>query len=292
MKKLKSQDIKRLREEIAYLKQQNYNIEQEKLKLLEKSDEYDSMEKHYLNQLEKSENQFRMAEVKIESLNKKLGTVEYLEKELSNAKHELNDIINEAKHNIEQHTDHIHKLEDVISDKNKEIENLNKHINDNAHLVENDQVQARQMYNDIQDYKTRISDLEDELGQYKRLSHAGPMQDQTNFNFEIQKMEQIYQNKFNSLHQQIDDWKNKFKNEKTKSSQLEEKLKIKQTNPDRADALNNPDSYRDTELTDQIKHIFDIEDDEDILKRLDSIHKEMNTVELIRDELDKAKQLN
>ena len=262
---------------------------------MDKSDEYDNMEKYYISKLEEGELEYRAVEVKIESLTKKLGSVEYLEKELADSHAKVNEIIHDANQNIEQQTDHIRKLEDIISDKNNEIENLKKDLNDNAHLIEDDQVQTKQMCNEILDYKTRISDLEDELGRYKRMSHAGPMQDQTNFNFQIQKMEQINQNKLNSLHQQIDEWKNKFRDEKSKSSQLEEKLKYHQAEPDTIDGmlgLERGDSSKYTELTSQIKYLFAIEEDENILKRLDSIRKDIGAVELLRDELDKTKQLN
>lgn len=278
--KLINEDLKRARREISNLKEINNSIEQENHHLKDRLSEFNEMEEYYKSEYDQLDTKFATARIKIESLEKNLGRVGKLESELQNAKDEYITVINQANNEIGKREDVISELKDLIRKKDHNIESLSKQINDNKHLVENDQVQAQQLYNEIQDYKSRVSDLENELEQYKEMPRNMQIaHEKADYDKEISKIEQMYKNKLNSAHEQIDDWKHKCKNEqdqrKIAEKQLEQHLENSQEKETNVSAGG----------TDKSKYL-------EVLDQLEQAKEELETLELMKQELDRARKLN
>jgi chromosome segregation ATPase len=219
--------------------------------------------------------------IKIESFEKEVNfKIPQLTSSLKESEAKNRDIIKDANYKIQEYENEINNLNQSLMRKNHDIEGLKKQLKDNQHLVENDQTHHQHAYNEIQNLKQQLADYEEELEQYKNMSRQGPMRDKTDYQKELQRVKDINEDKLQSFRQQIDQWRTKYNDEKQKSDNLSSKLK---TLPSSSE-INSP-------VLTQLKDLLDLDNESDIIERIQDMEIELATLEPLKTELQKAQSL-
>jgi hypothetical protein len=78
-------------------------------------------------------------------------------------------------------------------------------------LLTKDHSNYKQHLAEIDDLKLKLAEVTDELDEYKKYSVNNPMSNKIDIDKEMREQERFYKNKIESSHQQIDTWKNKFR---------------------------------------------------------------------------------
>lgn len=150
------------------------------------------------------------------------------------------------------------------------------------------------MYNELQVQKSKLAEVIEELELYKRSGKNHPMNSKVDFDKEIQKRDQMHSNKIQSLHQQIDEWKNKVRELEQECSSYQKQNKKLETLI-ASNASNNSTRLGEQseilETVDRIKELFNIKDNDDILSELDKIREEVETINILKEELGKAEKI-
>jgi chromosome segregation ATPase len=163
---------------------------------------------------------------------------------------------------------------------------LQKQLQDNAHLVDNDEDGFRRHMAEVEVLKEQLKEVTDELEEYKKY---GDVSSKVDLDREIQNKVQIYKNKLQSTYQQIDEWKHKAKNTEQRVESLQKQIRILENKT--ANQENYSNSGEDEAIL-KFRELFDIPDEADVFKEIEKIREEVEMVNLLKEELEKAQKIN
>ena len=218
-------------------------------------------------------------------------------KEFQHEKLQMNEekqgIIRKANSQLSQLEEIIDQLKMDMDRKDQKIEQLQKEMKDNEHLLTEDQYNYKQHLGEIDNLKLQLSEVTQELENYKAISESNPMGNRMDVDKELQKQQQIFTNKLQSTHQQIDSWKHKFRDADKKCSSYQKQIYILQRNLSAHG--NNSTAVADqseiNEVINRIREIFGISMEDDVFSELERVKEELETLELLKEENEKANEL-
>ena len=298
LKLLNNEKLKRARQENHQLKDENYSLEIENKNLRDSLQEYKDMDSYYLQEINKMESAIHRYQIKDTHLEKNKGTIDEMSEQIQAWEDKYQDIVNEANYKISDLEGQINQHKELIIRKDQDIEMLQKKLNDNAHLFSDDpnhiHPDYQQQIDEVQNLKGKLTEVTDELEEYRRFSQNNAMSSKIDIDKELQMRDQMHQNKLHSVHQQIDEWKNKCKDTEQRATSLQKQIRILEKNMESKENNNSTaiiDQSHTQELITQIRDLFDISEDAEVITELELIREEVETVELMKEELEKAQKV-
>ena len=284
IKGMNSEKLKRARNEIRRIKDENQQQEEEINYLRGEKQKFEEMKNYFNSELEKREIELNKYKIKENHYIGKDEDYQNLVSQIEDLDREKQEIIQDANSKITHLKSTISSLQSTSQSQMKTIESLQKQISDNEDFLTSDQLNYQKCLSDIDNYKVQLEEMNKELAEYKNQSESNPFKNKINIDKELNDQKVMFTKQIQSLKQQLDCTRDGLREAEGKNKSYMKQIKILEKN------RSDKSKAQEVEgIEERVRDIFDIHDEEDLIEELETI---AGIMENLKQENTKAIEVN